>query len=88
MSDPTACGCDDCGQGSLPVFLEGGDEGAVELRELAFGLLLRDRTPVPPSALAGLMGADESSVNTMLDGLARRAGSTAIPPGGCWVQPA
>lgn len=71
MSDPTGCGCDDCCQGSLPVFLEGGGERTVELRELAFGLLLRDRKPVPPSALAGLIGAEESSVATALDGLAR-----------------
>ena len=71
MSDPTACGCDDCCQESLPVFLEGGDERTVELRELAFGLLLRDRRPVSPSDLAGLIEADESSVATALDGLAR-----------------
>ncbi len=70
MSEPTACGYDDCCQQSRPVFLEGGDARTVELRELAFGLLLRDRTPVPPSELAGLVGADESSVATALDGLA------------------
>jgi len=71
VSDPTGCGCDDCCQESLPVLLEGGDERTGELRELAFGLLLRDRTPVPPSALAALIGTDEASVRAVLDGLAR-----------------
>lgn len=71
MSDPAGCGCDDCAQEWRPVFLEGGDERAVHVRELAFGLLLRDQRPVPPSALAGLIGADESSVAAALDGLAR-----------------
>lgn len=81
MSDPSACGSDDCCQGSRPVFLEGGDERAVELRELAFALLLRDRRPVPLSALAGLIGADESSVDTILDGLAREGRVDRDPAG-------
>lgn len=70
MSDSVGSGCDDCRRESLPIFLEGGDERTVELRELAFGLLLRDRTPVLPSGLAGLIDADESSVAAALDGLA------------------
>jgi len=65
------CGCTDCCEEPVPVFLEGGGELAVELRELAFGLLLRDRLPVPPAVLAELAGADQPGVDTALDGLAR-----------------
>jgi alkylmercury lyase len=43
----------------------------VELRELAFGLLLRDRTPIPPDELAALVGATRPIVVAALDGLAR-----------------
>lgn len=80
-SDSTGCGCDDCCQESRPVSFEGGDARAVELRELAFGLLLRDRTPVPPSALAGLIGDHESSVSAALDGLAREGRIDRDPAG-------
>ncbi len=65
------CGCTDCCEQPVPVFLEGGGELAVVLRELALGLLLRDRSPVPPAVLAELAGADQPGVDAALDGLAR-----------------
>jgi len=54
-----------------PVFLEGGDRLAVDVRELAFGLLLRDKRPVTPGRLAGLVGTDEDRVEATLEALAR-----------------
>lgn len=71
MTSPDACACDDCRSDPRPVFLEGGDELAKELREVAFGLLLATRQPVEASMLAALTGSDVSKVDTALDGLAR-----------------
>jgi hypothetical protein len=41
------------------VFLAGGDELAVRLRELAFGVILRTKSPVEPATLTSLAGSDE-----------------------------
>lgn len=43
MTSPDECACDDCRSDPRAVFLEGGDELAKELREVAFGLLLATR---------------------------------------------
>lgn len=71
MTSPGACSCDDGCEEARPIFLEGGDELAIELREVAFGLLLATRQAVEPSTLAELTGADVSTVANSLDGLAR-----------------
>jgi alkylmercury lyase len=65
------CGCDDCCEAGRPVFLGGGDELAVQLRELAFGLLLASKRPVEPAALAGLADSDDREVAATLHDLAR-----------------
>ena len=70
MTSPSACSCDDCCQDERPIFLEGGDELAKELREVAFGLLLSTRQPVEASTLAGLTGAEVTAVTGALDDLA------------------
>ncbi|HUG29513.1 MAG TPA: organomercurial lyase, partial [Candidatus Limnocylindria bacterium] len=64
-------GCDDCCDAERPVFLSGGDELAVRLRELAFGILLITKEPVEPATLARLAGSDEGHVAATLDGLVR-----------------
>lgn len=56
---------------STPVFLEAGDARAAELRELAFGLLLRDRVPVSPHTLARMTGVEVAGIGAVLDDLAR-----------------
>lgn len=71
MTTPNECGCDDCCEENRPVFLAGGDELAVRLRELAFGVLLRTKNPVEPATLASLADSDEGQVAATLDGLAR-----------------
>jgi alkylmercury lyase len=69
MTDRDACGCDDCECGP-PIFLEGGDKLAVQLRELAFGLLMATKTPIEPIRLVELTAADEARVRSTLDVLA------------------
>jgi hypothetical protein len=69
MTERDACGCDDCECGP-PIFLDGGDELAVQLRELAFGLLLATTTPIEATRLVELTGADEARVRSTLDALA------------------
>lgn len=65
------CGCvKDC-ETERPVFLEGGDDLAVQVRELAFGLLLHGRAPVEVSSLAAHSQADATAVESTLDALAR-----------------
>ena len=54
----------------LPVFLAGGDDLAVRLRELAFGVLLQDAEPVEVERLASLSGMDGGVVREALDALA------------------
>jgi alkylmercury lyase len=49
----------------------GGDELALQLRELAFGLLLTAKTPVEPADLARLADSDDREVAATLDDLAR-----------------
>ena len=71
MKSRDACACDDWCSEPRPVFLEGGDELAKELREVAFGLLLATRQPVEASMLAALTGAEVLKVDNALDGLAR-----------------
>jgi alkylmercury lyase len=71
MSMTDDCGCDDCCEDGRPVFLGGGDDLTVRLRELAFGVLLTTREPVAPATLARLAGADDGPVAEALDGLAR-----------------
>lgn len=71
MTEPAGCDCADCCEQARPVFLEGGDDLAVELRELAFGLLLRDRAPVPAEVIARLVGSHDERVSAVLDGLTR-----------------
>lgn len=69
MTGPTPPDSGDCCE-DLPVFLEGGDRLAVELRELAFGLLLATGAGVEPRRLATLANADEAHVSATLDALA------------------
>jgi alkylmercury lyase len=64
-------GWDDCCDEGRPVFLSGGDDLAVRLRGLAFGVLLRTREPVEAAALARLSGSDARHVMATLDSLAR-----------------
>ena len=71
MTTSNECGCVDCCETARPVFLEGGDELAVKLRELAFGLLLDGRAPVEPSSLAVLSQTDPTMVESTLGALAR-----------------
>ena len=71
MTSTSASSCDDCGPDERPVFLEGGDELAKELREIAFGLLLSTRRAVEASTLARLIGAEVAAVVDALDSLAR-----------------
>ena len=71
MTMPPDCGCDDCCEDGRPVFLGGGDELAVRLRELAFGALLITKEPVEPATLARLAGSEERHFAGTLDGLAR-----------------
>ena len=71
MTTPSECGCDDCCEDGRPVFLGGGDELAVRLRELAFGVLVITKEPIEPATMARLAGSDEGHVATALDGLAR-----------------
>lgn len=61
---------DEANEDARPVFLEGGDRLALELRELAFGLLLGSREPVEPRQLAALLHEDESRVAAALDQMA------------------
>ncbi|MCI0344730.1 MAG: hypothetical protein L0221_04690 [Chloroflexi bacterium] len=60
----------DAGSKSLPIFLEGGDDLAVRVREAAFALLLRDRRPVTPHRLAEATGAHQPDVEATLELLA------------------
>ena len=53
MTMPPECGIDDCCEDGRPVFLGGGDELVVRLRELAFGALLITNEPVEPATLGG-----------------------------------
>lgn len=71
MTTVDECGCVDCCETERPVFLEGGDELAVQLRELAFGLLLHWRAPVEPSSLAVHSQTDATAVESTLGALAR-----------------
>jgi alkylmercury lyase len=71
VSTPYECGCDDCWEAERPVFLAGGDELTVRLRELAFGVLLTTREPVEPAALARLADSDERHVAKALEDMAR-----------------
>lgn len=71
MTTVDACGCVDGCETERPVFLEGGDELAVQVRELAFGLLLHTRAPVETSSLAVLSQTDPTMVESTLDVLAR-----------------
>lgn len=81
MSESAGCDGADCCEEVVPVFLQGGGELAVELRELAFGLLLRDRTPVPPDELAALVGTRRPVVDEVLEGLAREGRIDRDPSG-------
>jgi alkylmercury lyase len=69
MRERDACGRND-GECGPPIFLEGGDELAVQLRKLAFGLLFANRAPIEPGRLVELTGADEARVRSTLDALA------------------
>ena len=71
MTSSSEGGCDDCREAEPPVFLEGGDELAVRLRELAFGVLLRTKEPVGSATLARLAGSDDGHVAVALNVLAR-----------------
>ncbi len=71
MTSPSERGCDDSCEARRPVFLVGGDELAVQLRELAFGALLSTQEPVEPATLARLAGSDDREVAATLDVLAR-----------------
>lgn len=70
MTGQADCGCADCCD-DRPIFLEGGDGLAVELRELAFGLLLASSEPVEASRLAALVADDDARVAASLEELAR-----------------
>jgi hypothetical protein len=72
MTVPPESGFDDCCEDGRPVFLSGGDDLAVRLRELAFGALLITKEPVEPPTLARLAGSEERHVAETIDGLARR----------------
>lgn len=65
------CACVDCCETERPVFFDGGDELAVQLRELAFGLLLHGQVPVEAGTLAVHSQADPPAVESTLDALAR-----------------
>lgn len=54
------------------VSLAGGDELAVQVRELAFALLLQDRAPVDPKELSTLSGYDSALTERALQALARQ----------------
>jgi alkylmercury lyase len=71
MTMSSECECHDSFEAERPVFLDGGDELAVRLRELAFGVLLTTREPVKPAVLVRLAGSDERHVADTLEDLAR-----------------
>lgn len=71
MTTVDECGCVDCCEAERPVFLEGRDELAVQVRELAFGLLLHGRAPVEVSTLAAHSQTDPALVESTLGALAR-----------------
>lgn len=56
----------------LPIFLEGFDELAVKLRELAFGALVLTGAPVSSTALSEWTGEDIVVVERSLDNLAQQ----------------
>jgi len=62
---------DDCCEPTA-IFLNGDDELALELRELAFALLLRDRAPVDAQELSALAGRAPARIERALEALARQ----------------
>ncbi len=63
-------GREDCCEPTA-IFLEGGDELAVQLRELAFALVLNNRAPIDAKDLSSLIGGDPARTERALEALAR-----------------